>query len=47
MKKRKQREWDEIIVPPWRDGGAVGDLNKIVKSKRVRKEVKRYECVKK
>jgi hypothetical protein len=37
--KRKERVWDQIEVPPWHDGAAVGDPSKIVEGKRQRKTV--------
>lgn len=37
--KRKERIWENIMVPEWYDGGAVGDPSRIVDGKRQRKAV--------
>jgi hypothetical protein len=37
--KRKERVWDEIAVPEWHDGAAVGDPSVILEGKRQRKAV--------
>jgi hypothetical protein len=39
-RKRKERVWEHIQVPEWRDGGAVGgDPSRLVDGKRQRKDV--------
>lgn len=37
--KRKQRVWENVVVPAWTDGGAVGDPSKIISGKRTRRAI--------